>query len=150
MISIKQFNMLAATSFAVDCGSSSSISGSDGSVYLPDDANLGPASYYVTGAPTWGVSNVGRFMESPQKDYIIQGSNASYTVYSSIRQFRNTPDSELFQKARMSPSSLRYFGVGLVNGDYVVTLQFAEIVFVDTQTWDSLGKRVFDIYIQVG
>jgi hypothetical protein len=50
----------------------------------------------------------------------------------------------------MSPSSLRYFGVGLVNGDYVVTLQFAEIVFVDTQTWDSLGKRVFDIYIQVG
>ncbi|RCV35402.1 hypothetical protein SETIT_7G237400v2 [Setaria italica] len=136
------------TSFAVDCGSSSSISGSDGSVYLPDDANLGPASYYVTGAPTWGVSNVGTFMEASKRDYIIQSLNASYTVYSPTRQFRNTPDSELFQKARMSPSSLRYFGVGLENGNYVVTLQFAEIVFEDSQTWNSLGKRVFDIYIQ--
>nr|TKW06571.1 hypothetical protein SEVIR_7G248700v2 [Setaria viridis] len=135
-------------SFAVDCGSSSSMSGSDGSVYLPDDANLGPASYYVTGAPTWGVSNVGRFMEAFERDYIIQSLNASYTVYSSTRLFRNTPDSELFQKARMSPSSLRYFGIGLENGNYVVTLQFAEISFEDSRTWKSLGKRVFDIYIQ--
>ncbi|XP_004976815.1 probable LRR receptor-like serine/threonine-protein kinase At1g56140 isoform X5 [Setaria italica] len=136
------------TSFAVDCGSSSSMSGSDGSVYLPDDANLGPASYYVTGAPTWGVSNVGRFMEAFERDYIIQSSNASYTVYTSTRLFRNTPDSELFQRARMSPSSLRYFGIGLENGNYVVTLQFAEISFEDSRTWQSLGKRVFDIYIQ--
>ncbi|KAK8449635.1 hypothetical protein SEVIR_7G248700v4 [Setaria viridis] len=99
-------------------------------------------------APTWGVSNVGRFMEAFERDYIIQSLNASYTVYSSTRLFRNTPDSELFQKARMSPSSLRYFGIGLENGNYVVTLQFAEISFEDSRTWKSLGKRVFDIYIQ--
>ncbi|TVU15752.1 hypothetical protein EJB05_39290, partial [Eragrostis curvula] len=127
-----------SASFAVDCGSGKSISGSDNSVYQPDDASLGPASYYVTGATTWGISNVGRFMDA---------SNGSYIIYSS-RQFPNSLDSELFQTARMSPSSLRYYGVGLENGNYTVTLQFAEFDFEDSQTWKSVGKRVFDIYIQ--
>ncbi|CAL5030059.1 unnamed protein product [Urochloa decumbens] len=138
-----------SSSFAVACGSNTSIFASDNYTYLPDDAKLGPASYYVTGAPTWGVSNVGKFMESQMGGYTMQSSNdVSYTMNSSSRQFRNTPDSELFQKARMSPSSLRYFGVGLENGKYVVTLQFAEFVFEDSQTWRSLGKKVFDIYVQ--
>jgi hypothetical protein len=132
--------LLAASSFAVDSGSYRSISGSDGSVYDPDDASLGPASYNVTGAPTWAVSNVGRFMDA---------SNGSYIIYSS-QQFQNTLDSELFRNARMSPSSLRYFGIGLENGNYTVTLQFAEFDFPDAQSWKSRGRRVFDIYVQVG
>ncbi|RCV35407.1 hypothetical protein SETIT_7G237500v2 [Setaria italica] len=127
-----------SSSFAVDCGSQRSMSVSDNSMYQPDNADLGPASYYVTGAPTWGVSNVGRFMEAPNNSYIINSS----------RQFLKTLDSELFQTARMSPSSLRYYGIGLENGNYTVTLQFAEFDFEDMQTWKSLGKRVFDIYIQ--
>jgi hypothetical protein len=131
--------LLAAASFAVDCGSRRSISGSDNSLYQIDDAVLGPASYYVTEPPAWGVSNVGRFMDA---------SNGSYIIYSS-RQFQNTLDSELFQTARMSPSSLRYYGVGLENGNYTVTLQFAEFDFEDSQTWKSVGRRVFDIYVQV-
>ncbi|KAK8449640.1 hypothetical protein SEVIR_7G249051v4 [Setaria viridis] len=105
-----------SSSVAVDCGS----------------------SRFISGAPTWGVSNVGRFMDS---------QNGSYIIYSS-RQFQNTLDSELFQTARMSPSSLRYYGIGLENGNYTVTLQFAEFDFEDMQTWKSLGKRVFDIYVQ--
>lgn len=132
--------MLAASSFAVDCGSSRSISGSDNSIYQSDDATLGAASYYVTGAQTWGVSNVGKFADASKESYIIYSS----------RQFQNTLDSELFQTARMSPSSLRYYGVGLENGNYTVTLQFAEFDFEDSQTWKSVGRRVFDIYLQVG
>ena len=132
--------MHAAASFAVDCGGSRTISGSDNSMYQADNANLGAASYYVAGAPTWGVSSVGLFTNAP---------NGSYIIYSS-RQFQNTLDSELFQTARMSPSSLRYYGIGLDNGNYTVTLQFAEFDFEDMQTWKSLGKRVFDIYVQVG
>jgi len=125
----------------VDCGSNRSISGSDNSMYQPDDVNIiGPASYYVTGARTWGVSNVGKFMDA---------SNSSYIIYSS-RKFQSTSDSELFQTARTSPSSLRYYGVGLENGNYAVTLQFAEFAFEDSKTWTSLGRRVFDIYVQVG
>ncbi|KAK3141508.1 hypothetical protein QOZ80_4BG0334830 [Eleusine coracana subsp. coracana] len=127
-----------SSSFAVDCGSRRSISGSDSSMYQADDANLTAASYFVTGAPTWGISNVGTFLNAP---------NGSYTIYSS-RQFQSTLDSELFQTARMSPSSLRYYGVGLENGNYTVTLQFAEFDYEDSQTWKSLGRRVFDIYIQ--
>ncbi|KAM0825487.1 hypothetical protein ACQ4PT_069521 [Festuca glaucescens] len=127
-----------SSSFAVDCGSMRSVSGSDNSVYEPDDASLGPASFYVTGGPTWGVSNVGRFMDS---------RNGSYIIYSS-HQFQNTLDTELFRNARMSPSSLRYFGIGLENGNYTVTLQFAEFDFPGGQSWKSTGRRVFDIYVQ--
>ena len=134
--------MLAASSFAVDCGSTQSGSSSDNSVYEPDGASLGAASIYVTGAPTWGVSNVGNFMDA-------NNASGSYTI-SSSHQFLNTLDTELFRNARMSPSSLRYFGIGLENGNYTVTLQFAEFDFTDGQSWKSRGRRVFDIYVQVG
>uniref|UniRef100_A0A0E0KV86 non-specific serine/threonine protein kinase n=1 Tax=Oryza punctata TaxID=4537 RepID=A0A0E0KV86_ORYPU len=125
------------TSFAVNCGSNRVILGSDDYWYQADDANLGAASYYVAGL-TWGVSNIGKFMDAP---------HGSYIIYSS-RQFQNTRDSVLFQTSRMSPSSLRYYGIGLANGNYTVTLQFAEIGIEDTQSWKSLGRRVFDIYVQ--
>ncbi|WVZ87138.1 hypothetical protein U9M48_033827 [Paspalum notatum var. saurae] len=121
------------TSFAVDCGSKIAISGSDDSKYQPDNADLGAASYYVTGAPRWGVSNVGKFMDAPN-------GSGSYIINSS-HQFQDTTDSELFQTARMSPSSLRYYSVGLANGNYIVILQFAEFDFEDSQTWKSLGRR---------
>ncbi|KAM3369483.1 hypothetical protein ACQJBY_017408 [Aegilops geniculata] len=127
-----------SSSFAVDCGSDRPISGSDNSLYQPDAATLGAASYYVTGEPTWGASNVGRFMDA---------SNGSSIIYSS-HQFLNTLDTELFRNARMSPSSLRYYGIGLENGNYTVTLQFAEFAFPDAQSWKSRGRRVFDIYVQ--
>ena len=68
---------------------------------------------------------------------------------SSSSQFKNTLDPELFQTARISASSLRYYGLGLENGNYSVNLQFAETAFEDRITWKSLGRRVFDIYIQV-
>uniref|UniRef100_A0A0E0KV84 non-specific serine/threonine protein kinase n=1 Tax=Oryza punctata TaxID=4537 RepID=A0A0E0KV84_ORYPU len=132
------FLVLHTSSFAMNCGSNRFISGSDNLRYQTDDVNLRAASYYVTGAPTWGVSNVGKFMDAP---------NGSYIIYSS-RQFQNTLDSELFQTSRMSPSSLRYYGIGLENGNYTITLQFAEFGIEDTQSWKSLGRRVFDIYVQ--
>ncbi|ONM13895.1 Leucine-rich repeat transmembrane protein kinase [Zea mays] len=118
-----------SASFAVDCGGSRAISGSDNSVYQADNANLSAASYYVAGAPTWAVSSVGLFLDA-------DAPNASYIIYSS-RQFENTLDSALFQTARMSPSSLRYYGIGLENGNYTVTLQFAEVDFPDMQSWRS-------------
>lgn len=109
-------------------------------MYQSDNANLGAASYYVSRPPIWGVSNVGKFMDASNGSYIITTSH----------EFHTTSDSELFRTARMSPSSLRYYGIGLENGDYTVTLQFAEFDYEDSQRWESLGRRVFDIYIQVG
>ncbi|XP_062182288.1 probable LRR receptor-like serine/threonine-protein kinase At1g56130 isoform X2 [Phragmites australis] len=129
-------------SFAVDCGSNRSMTGSDNTLYDVDPTDLGAASYYVTGETRWGVSNVGKFNQAPN------GSNILIYSYSSKQQFQNAADSELFQTARMSPSSLRYYGLGLENGNYTVVLQFAETAYPDTQTWQSLGRRVFDIYVQ--
>uniref|UniRef100_A0A0E0AS28 non-specific serine/threonine protein kinase n=1 Tax=Oryza glumipatula TaxID=40148 RepID=A0A0E0AS28_9ORYZ len=130
--------LLNLDSFAVDSGGKASTRGSDKNSYEPDDANLQGASYYVPSSTRWGVSSTGMFMEAPNASYLI------YTPY----QFRNTLDSELFQTARMSPSSLRYYGIGLKNGIYDVKLQFAEIFFPDNQSWQSVGRRIFDIYIQ--
>ena len=104
-----------------------------------DDEALGPATYFVTSTNRWAVSNVGHF---------IGNGNANYTSTSSSR-FTNTLDSELFQTARLSASSLRYYGLGLENGNYTVKLQFAETAFENSRTWKSVGRRVFDIYIQV-
>ncbi|EEE68222.1 hypothetical protein OsJ_26394 [Oryza sativa Japonica Group] len=125
-------------SFAVDCGSNRSIRGSDNTMYELDFTDLGSSSYYVTSETRWGVSNVGKYFQSP---------NDSKIIYSN-EKIQNAVVSELLQTARMSPSSLRYFGLGLENGNYTVLLQFAELGYPDSPTWKSLGRRVFDIYIQ--
>ncbi|KAL3737439.1 hypothetical protein ACJRO7_026238 [Eucalyptus globulus] len=122
--------------FSVKCGGPQ-ITSSSNIVYERDNISLGPATYYVTDSERWAVSNVG---------YFTGNNNATYSA-SSLSQFTNTLDTELFQTARISASSLRYYGLGLENGNYNVTLQFAEIQILDTQ-WKRLGRRLFDIYIQ--
>ncbi|PKU63687.1 putative LRR receptor-like serine/threonine-protein kinase [Dendrobium catenatum] len=113
---------------------------SDGTSYDKDNATLTTASYYVTNPIKWAVSNTGSFAgaSNPNTNYIISSQTLS----------ANTLDQELFQTARMSPSSLRYYGLGLENGNYTVKLQFSEIGLIDPPTWKSLGRRVFDIYLQ--
>lgn len=130
--------MSADYSFAINCGSSKTITASDSTKYEIDNANLTSASYYVTNPTKWGVSNVGIFAEAISPTYIVN----------SLSQFQNTLDSELFQAERLSPSSLRYYGIGLQNGNYTVKLQFADAVFANPPTWKSVGRRIFDIYIQ--
>ena len=124
--------------FAIKCGGLQ-ISSSKGIVYERDNETLGPTTYYVINVDMWAVSNVGYF----------SGTNSPLYTSSSSSQFTNTLDSELFQTARLSASSLRYYGLGLENGNYTVSLQFAEIAFVNSNSWKSLGRRIFDIYIQV-
>lgn len=57
-------------------------------------------------------------------------------------------DSELYMKARLSTLSLTYYGRCLANGNYTVTLHFAEIIFRDNRSFQSLGRRMFDVYVQ--
>ena len=110
-------------------------------MYEGENEILGPTSYFFTNINRWAVSNVGLFTGS---------NNPQYTSFVA-NQFTGTVDSEIFQTARLSASSLRYYGLGLENGKYNITLQFAEITIEDSSstTWKSLGRRVFDIYIQV-
>ncbi|KAF5477367.1 hypothetical protein F2P56_004015 [Juglans regia] len=122
--------------FAINCGGPQ-ISSSD-IAYEWDNETLGPATYYVTENMRWAVSNVGYFAESNNPQYKSSTST----------QITNTSDVRLFQTARISASSLRYYGLGLENGNYTVTLQFAETAFQGSFRWNTLGTRLFDIYIQ--
>ncbi|XP_038970403.1 probable LRR receptor-like serine/threonine-protein kinase At1g56140 [Phoenix dactylifera] len=126
------------SSFAITCGGNKTITSSDGTVYEIDRKSLTSASYYVTDANNWAVSNVGTFMDASTADYILDSAS----------QFSNTLESELYQSARLSPSSLRYYGLGLENGNYTIKLNFAETQILNPPTWKSVGRRVFDIYIQ--
>ncbi|XP_010645966.1 probable LRR receptor-like serine/threonine-protein kinase At1g56140 isoform X3 [Vitis vinifera] len=123
------------TSFAIKCGGSE-VTTSDGTVYEADNSISGtaPTSFYVSRTEKWGVSNVGLFVDKIANTSLVTGTN--------------TP--ELFKTSRISPGSLRYYGMGLENGPYIVSLQFAEMILKDpsTKTWESTGRRVFDIYIQ--
>ena len=108
-------------------------------VYEQENEILNATSFYVSNTQKWGVSYTGRFMGSSNPTYVAINQS----------QFTNTLDSELYQIARLSPSSLRYYGLGLENGLYTVKLQFAEIQFENTNSWKSVGKRIFDVYVQV-
>ena len=126
--------------FSINCGGQEMPA--DGIVYEAEkESSFGPAWYYVTDTKKWAVSNVGRFAERNIQRY-VQITSAQVIATS-------TP--ELYQTSRMSPGSLRYYGLGLDNGLYNVSLFFAETGFDyrSSQTWKSLGRRVFDIYIQV-
>ena len=123
--------------FSIKCGGPQITS--SGIVYDSDNETLGPATYYVVDTDRWAVSNVGYF----------SGTNSPSYTSSSSSQFTNTLDSELFQTARLSASSLRYYGLGLENGNYTVNLQFAKTTFLNSDVWQNLGRCVFDVYNQV-
>ncbi|CAK9149168.1 unnamed protein product [Ilex paraguariensis] len=132
--------MFKDANFSINCGGPARRS-AEGILYEAENStSLGPASYYMVSTEKWAVSNVGIFSEK---------SDPVYTR-NTLAQIRSTSTPELFQTSRMSPASLRYYGLGLQNGDYNVSLLFAETIFSDrsTRTWESFGRRVFDIYIQ--
>ncbi|XP_021801896.1 probable leucine-rich repeat receptor-like serine/threonine-protein kinase At3g14840 [Prunus avium] len=58
------------------------------------------------------------------------------------------PNPQLYTEARLSPISLTYYGFCLGNGDYTVNLHFAETEFTNNKSYRSLGRRIFDVYIQ--
>ncbi|KAL9146169.1 hypothetical protein ABFS82_13G092300 [Erythranthe guttata] len=85
----------------------------------------------------WGFVSTGDFIDEP----IYQHSRSIVTTSTT-----NLPD--LYSRARLSPLSLTYFHYCLENGSYNVSLHFAEILFANDSTYHSLGRRMFDIYIQ--
>ncbi|KAK8992576.1 hypothetical protein V6N11_048653 [Hibiscus sabdariffa] len=124
--------------FSIKCGGPQIIS--NGIVFEADYRPLGAATYVVTSAQNWAVSNVGIFADRQNEQY----------EENTLAQVRGTNTPELYRSSRLSPGSLRYYGLGLENGLYTVNLFFAETGFPDrsSQSWKSLARRVFDVYIQ--
>ncbi|CAH1448596.1 unnamed protein product [Lactuca virosa] len=130
-----------ACSVHVNCGGNDvTVRESNGrSVFYKGDADVdGGAAKLYESDKNWGFSSTGDFMD----DNIFQ--NTRYV--DSLKG--NTSLSPLYTTARFSPLTLTYFGYCLENGEYLVNLHFAEIIFTNDSTYRSLGRRIFDIYIQ--
>ncbi|KAK7272598.1 hypothetical protein RJT34_29303 [Clitoria ternatea] len=107
-----------------------------------DDLDLaGPARFHQSGIRNWAFITTGNFMDNDVGDYYTWSTQPNISSLSVINP-------ELYMNARVSPTSLTYYGFCLGNGNYTVNLHFAEIMFTNDQTYSSLGRRVFDIYIQ--
>ncbi|KAE8667108.1 putative LRR receptor-like serine/threonine-protein kinase [Hibiscus syriacus] len=123
--------------FSIKCGGRQMIS--DGTTFEADDSAFGAATFNVTSTRKWAVSTGGLFSDRQNQLYVENYGG----------QVRRTSTPDLYQTSRLSPGSLRYYGLGLENGLYTVKLFFAETGFEDriSQSWRSLGRRVFDVYI---
>ncbi|KAL6201307.1 hypothetical protein ACLB2K_025021 [Fragaria x ananassa] len=107
-------------------------------LYLGDGGvEGGTAEFFFNDDHYWGFSSTGDFTN----DNDFQNTRYSVSVASSNL-------SGLYTTARIAPISLTYFHYCLENGDYTLSLHFAEIQFTNNQTFTSLGRRIFDIYIQ--
>ncbi|XP_022134073.1 probable leucine-rich repeat receptor-like serine/threonine-protein kinase At3g14840 [Momordica charantia] len=104
------------------------------------DINTGKSSLFASsGAGNWGFSNTGNFMDDDRTtdDFIALNSSTL-----------SMPNPELYMKARISPISLTYYAYCMGNGNYTVSLHFAEVVFTSDKSYRSLGRRIFDVYVQ--
>ncbi|KAL1537959.1 putative leucine-rich repeat receptor-like serine/threonine-protein kinase [Salvia divinorum] len=120
-------------SFYINCGSQESVG-----KYEADNS----AENFYRGTTNWGFSSIGKFWNIKKSGY------GKSPFASSNISISGQPESKLYSTARLSPLSLTYYGFCLRNGNYTVDLHFAEIMFTNDTTYGSLGRRVFDIYIQ--
>ena len=113
----------------------------DGLLYEAENSSLGAASIHVTSTQKWAVSITGMYAERLDPSYVEVTQS----------QVTDTNAPELYLSSKISPGSIRYYGLGLQNGLYTINLLFAETAFKhrSSQIWESNGRRVFDIYIQV-
>ncbi|GAB4827145.1 hypothetical protein Ancab_034034 [Ancistrocladus abbreviatus] len=108
-----------------------------GTTYDKDDEEGGAAKFFPR-REEWGFSSSGHFWSlKPAGDYIARNTSV-------LRM----NDSGLYTEGRLSAMSLTYYGRCLASGNYTVTLHFSEIIFKDDNSFYSLGRRIFDIYIQ--
>ncbi|XP_021813168.1 probable leucine-rich repeat receptor-like serine/threonine-protein kinase At3g14840, partial [Prunus avium] len=108
-------------------------------VTFEEDQDPGGEATFVPRRTIWGTSSTGFFWDSDV-------SNAGYiTKNVSILRMNN---SELYTSARLSPLSLTYYARCFGNGNYTVKLHFSEITIRGNRSFRSVGRRIFDIYIQ--
>ncbi|XP_031494958.1 probable LRR receptor-like serine/threonine-protein kinase At1g07650 [Nymphaea colorata] len=126
------------SSFHVKCGSSKSVTIGN-TTFEGDTAINGGAAFFPSPQGNWALSSTGTIMDN-------NDDTDEYTV--STNSTLSMPNPDLYRTARISPLSLKYYGLCLWNGPYTVRLYFSEIVITDDKNYTSLGKRIFDVYIQ--
>nr|POE70750.1 putative leucine-rich repeat receptor-like serine/threonine-protein kinase [Quercus suber] len=123
-------------SMHINCGGKAITIGN--TKYEADDDPAGAAKFFHL-RENWGFSSSGRFwdLNTTANDHVA--NNVSILK---MNEF------ELYTSARLSPLSITYYARCLANGPYKLTLHFAEIVIRDNRSFYSLGRRIFDIYVQ--
>ncbi|XP_059435610.1 probable LRR receptor-like serine/threonine-protein kinase At1g07650 isoform X2 [Corylus avellana] len=124
-------------SLHINCGGNAT---TIGDIKYEADLEPGGAAKFVgRKQDTWGFSSTGDFWDvwSTSKDYVAEN----------VSRLRMN-DSQLYMNARLSPLSLTYYTRCLANGNYTVKLHFAEIILRDNRSFYSVGRRMFDVYIQ--
>uniref|UniRef100_A0A0E0JXR3 non-specific serine/threonine protein kinase n=1 Tax=Oryza punctata TaxID=4537 RepID=A0A0E0JXR3_ORYPU len=129
------YNNFTDSSLFINCGGKSVEV--DGNIYEDDSSRIGTSTFVLSNDRKWAYSSTGDFVGNPDADYIARNTS---------KLILDHP--ELYTEARLSPLSLKYYGVCMENGEYSVKLHFAEIVFTEDHTFSSNGKRIFDVFIQ--
>lgn len=128
-------NSLADHSLFINCGGGKMQL--EGDEYEADQDGRGPSHFHVDDSERWAYSSTGVFIGEEDTSYIARSSSSRLS------------GPEFYHTARGAPNSLKYYGLCLRKGSYKVRLHFAEIIFTNDQTFSSLGKRIFDVSIQV-
>ncbi|PPD94860.1 hypothetical protein GOBAR_DD08094 [Gossypium barbadense] len=106
--------------------------------YEADFDGAGPSTFYQS--TNWAFSSTGIFLSDDRPNDILVLDNRQVSV--------DGDEKQLYESARLAPSSLTYYAFCLANATYTVNLHFAEIQFTNDRNYSSLGRRIFDVYIQ--
>ncbi|KAK6141204.1 hypothetical protein DH2020_025047 [Rehmannia glutinosa] len=122
-------------SLHINCGGKE-VNTTNDTTYEADLEARGASMYYSRQRQNWAFSSTGNFMDNDldSDNYIETNVSMLYNA--------TTPLSELYRTARVSPLSLTYYGLCLLNGNYTVNLHFAEI--------GKLVLKDFDIAAEAG
>ena len=135
IIFLLKISFLADNSLFINCGG--------------EEVTVGKAHYH-------NDTSTSNFFQSPNDDWAYSYSgdyfwakiNDSTLVRNSTCEV-SSPEAKLDNNFRLAPVSLTYYGLCLSNGKYHVTLHFAETLYSKGEDNSRVGKRVFDVYIQV-
>lgn len=122
---------IADHSLFINCGGTRT--DFDGQEYEEDLTS--EQAYFYSSQERWAYSTNGVFMGNANAPFVASTPNVT--------------GGDIYRTARFSPTSLRYVGLCMRKGSYKVRLHFAEISYTDDMTFSSLGRRYFDVSIQV-
>lgn len=124
------------SSLFINCGGEAVEVGKD---RYEEDLNTEGESIFMPVGDRWGYSSSGTWLGDDGLPYLA--SDDRFNLLNDL-----VP--QYYKTARLAPQSLKYYGLCLRSESYKLQLHFAEIMFSDDQTFNSLGRRVFDIYLQ--
>lgn len=132
----QDFTLSADHSLFINCGGDRTEF--EGNEYEGDSTGEGPSYFFASSDNRWAYTSSGLFLTKEDVNFVATNKFPS-----------NMINEDIYRTARLAPNSLIYYGFCMRQGSYKVRLHFAEIMFSNDSTYSSLGRRLFDVRIQV-